>query len=61
MKLHFKFHRLDPDVGGYMSVHVGEGHDFLVLTTPISTAAEEEHRKTLNAKIAVIEEKNKKG
>ncbi|MEQ6169120.1 hypothetical protein AAOE16_18115 [Ekhidna sp. MALMAid0563] len=54
MALLFKYHRLDPEAGGYMSVHIGAGHDFLVLTTPVSRAPEEEHKKLLQSKIEAL-------
>lgn len=50
----FQYHQLDPDVGGYLSVHLGSGHNLIILTTPISTTSREEHRKILKSKIKKI-------
>lgn len=45
------YHQLDPGYGGYMSVHLGSGSEFTVLTTPVSTLSIAEHRMLLSGKI----------
>lgn len=58
MKAHnFKWHQLDPDVGGYMTCRIGSGHDLIILSTPISTGSQAEHRKALENKIEDLNDK----
>lgn len=46
----YKWHQLDGGLA-YMSVQLGEGNTFQVLTTPVSSATYQEHQKLLEDKI----------
>ncbi|MEQ8685481.1 MAG: hypothetical protein RIE86_09315 [Imperialibacter sp.] len=46
----FHWHQLDGGLS-YMSVHLGSGSTFTVLTTPISGASYDEHKALLQQKI----------
>lgn len=54
------WHQLDPDVGGYMCAHIGQGNTLVVFTTPISTASQEEHRDQIFRKIEKYREDDAK-
>lgn len=52
----FKWHQLDPSVGGYMSCRIGESSNLKILTTPISTAPRDAHRLELLLKIKQLKQ-----